>query len=79
MNNVFSVEETFNNQNDRVYPRSSKEAHELVPKKKRGKYAVCWGVSYNGVTSLYFCEKGIKIAGHFNKCSGAPKQNYVPK
>ena len=28
---IFTVEETFNKQNDRVHTQSSKEAHELVP------------------------------------------------
>lgn len=63
---IFTVEETFNKQNDRVYAQSSKEARELVPRIERGHYPasvmVWWGVSYDGVTSLHFCEKGVKTA-----------------
>lgn len=63
---IFTVEESFNKQNDRVYARSSKEASELVPRIERGHYPasvmVWWGVTYDGVTSLHFCEKGVKTA-----------------
>ena len=56
----FAVEETFNKQNNRVYSWSSKEACKLVPRIKRGHYPVLWGVSYDDITSLHLCEKGIK-------------------
>ena len=50
-----------NKQNDGVYAWSSKEAHKLVTGIDRGHYPVWWGVSYDGITSLHFCEKGVKI------------------
>lgn len=63
---IFTVEEKFNKQNDRVYARSSQDASELVPRVQKGHHPasvmVWWGVSYNGVTDLYFCEKGVKTA-----------------
>ena len=56
----FFVAETFNKQNDRVYARSSKEAHELVPGIKRGHYPASVMVWWNGVNSLHICERGVK-------------------
>ena len=43
-----------------VYAPSFKEACKLVPRIKQGHYPLWWGVSYDGVTSLHFCEKGVK-------------------
>jgi hypothetical protein len=61
---IFTVEEKFNRQNDRVYARSSKEAAEKIPKVERGHHPasimVWWGVAYDGVTPLHFCEQGVK-------------------
>ena len=64
---MFTVEETVNKQNCRVYARSSKEARELVPRIERGHYPASVMVWLGGVTSLRFCE--------YNKCSGTPKPN----
>jgi hypothetical protein len=57
---IFTLEETFNKQNDSVYARSSKEAREL--RSKEVIILVWWGVSYDDVTSLHFCERGVKTA-----------------
>lgn len=61
---IFTVEEKFNRQNDRVYAHSSQEATEIIPKVERGHHPasvmVWWGVSYEGVTKLHFCEQGVK-------------------
>ena len=57
---MFIVEETFNEQNDRVYARSSKEPCELVLGIERGHYPASVMVWWGRVTSLHFCEKGIK-------------------
>ena len=35
---IFTVKETFNKQNDRIYAQLSKEARKLMPKIKRGHY-----------------------------------------
>lgn len=63
---IFTVEESFNRQNDRVYASSSKKASEIIPRVERGHHPasvmVWWGVSYDGVTSLHFCEKGVKTS-----------------
>ena len=39
MKKMFTMEETFNKQNDRVYARSFKEARELVQRIKGGHYS----------------------------------------
>ncbi|XP_026325277.1 uncharacterized protein LOC113234191 [Hyposmocoma kahamanoa] len=63
---IFTIEQHFNKQNDRIYAQSSKEASQLVDRVQRGHYPtsvmVWWGVSYEGVTEPYFCEKGIKTS-----------------
>lgn len=62
----FTIEQHFNKQNDRIYAHSSKEASQLVDRVQRGHYPtsvmVWWGISYEGVTEPYFCEKGIKTS-----------------
>ena len=63
---IFTIEESFNYWNDRVYAWSSREASEIVPKDERGHHPssvmVWWGVSYSGATQLHFCEKGVKTS-----------------
>lgn len=63
---IFTIEESFNRQNDRVYASSSREAREKAPKVQRGHHPssvmVWWGVSYSGATQLHFCEKGVKTS-----------------
>ena len=46
----------------RVHAWSSKEVCELVPRIEQSHYPVWWGVSYDSITSLHFCEKCIKTA-----------------
>ncbi|KPJ20472.1 Transposable element Tc3 transposase [Papilio machaon] len=48
----FSVEESYNKQNDKVYAHSSEEASNSL--------MVWLGVSYWGLTEVHFCEKGVK-------------------
>lgn len=61
---IFTVEEKFNRQNDRVYARNSQEAAKKIQKVERGHHPasvmVWWGVAYDGVTPLHFCEQGVK-------------------
>lgn len=63
---IFTIEEHYNKQNDKVYAHSSKEAAQVVGKVQRGHHPasvmVWWGVSYQGVTKLHFCEKGVKTS-----------------
>ena len=63
---IFTIEESFNVQNDRVYASSSREARNKVPKVQRAHHPssvmVWWGVSYSGTTQLHFCEKGVKTS-----------------
>nr|AEO90418.1 putative MhmaT1 transposase [Misgolas hubbardi] len=63
---IFTIEESFNSQNDRVYASTSQEAQDIAPRIMRGHYPasvmVWWGVSYEGATELHFCEKGVKTS-----------------
>ncbi|KAI8429942.1 hypothetical protein MSG28_000408 [Choristoneura fumiferana] len=61
---IFTVEEKFHRQNNKVYAKSSKD----VPASARNVWRthhpasvmVWWGVSYEGVTPLHFCQQGVK-------------------
>lgn len=61
---IFTVEEKYNRQNDRVYAHSSQEAAEKIGRVERGHHPasvmVWWGVAYDGVSQLHFCEQGVK-------------------
>jgi len=61
---IFTIEEKFNRQNNRVYANNSREAAEKIQRVERGHHPalvmVCWEVSYEGVTQLHFCEQGVK-------------------
>lgn len=63
---IFTVQEKFNRQNDRVYARSSLEASQAIPRVERGHHPasvmVWWGVAYDGTLDLHFCEKGVKTS-----------------
>nr|BAG15923.1 transposase [Bombyx mandarina]BAG15924.1 transposase [Bombyx mandarina]BAG15925.1 transposase [Bombyx mandarina] len=60
----FTVEESYNKQNDKVYAHSSEEASNRIPRIQRGHFPsslMVWlGVSYWGLTEVHFCEKGVK-------------------
>lgn len=62
---IFTVEEKFNRQNNKVYAKSAKEVPSRFRNVQRGHHPanlmVWWGVSYQGVTALHFCEPGVKI------------------
>ncbi len=64
---IFSIEEKFNLQNDRVYARNCYEAKEKAPRVQRAHHPpsvmVWWGVSYFGATEINFCESGVKTNG----------------
>lgn len=61
---IFTIEEHFNKQNDRVYAHSSAEASEKISRVQRGHHpssVMVWlGVSYLGPTEVHFCQKGVK-------------------
>jgi hypothetical protein len=61
---IFTIEEQYNHQNDKIYAHTSREAKEKVPKVQREHHPsyvmVWWGLSHQGVISLHFCEKGVK-------------------
>ncbi|KAL4096580.1 hypothetical protein QTP88_021506 [Uroleucon formosanum] len=54
----------FNRQNDRVYAHNSREAAEKIQRVERKHHPasvmVWWGVSYEDVAQLHFCEQGVK-------------------
>ncbi|CAK1602157.1 unnamed protein product [Parnassius mnemosyne] len=61
---IFTVEESYNKQNDKVYAHSSEEASNRIPHVQRGHFPsslMVWlGVSYWGLTEVHFCEKSVK-------------------
>ncbi|UYV66488.1 WNT5B [Cordylochernes scorpioides] len=66
--NIFTVEEKINRQNDKMYARSSLEfssrerkSEDLKKSQHPSSVMVWWGVSYQGVTDLHFCAKGPRI------------------
>lgn len=63
---IFNIEESYNKQNDKVYAHSSEEASARIPRVQRGHYPssiMVWlGVSYSGLTEVFFCEKGVKTS-----------------
>lgn len=62
---IFTVEEAFNKQNDKIYATNNEEASRRIPRVQRGHHpssVMVWlGVSYSGLTQVFFCEKGVKI------------------
>jgi len=61
---IFTIEEQYNHQNNKIYVQISREAKEKVPRVQRGHHPsyvmVWWGMSHQEVTPLHFCEKGVK-------------------
>ncbi|CAH1645012.1 unnamed protein product [Spodoptera littoralis] len=62
---IFTVEEKFNRQNNKVYAKSSKDVPPSARNVSRTHHPasvmVWWGVSYEGVTQLHFCQQGVKV------------------
>lgn len=62
---IFTVEEKFNRQNNKVYAKSSKDVPASARNVSRTHHPasvmVWWGVSYEGVTPLHFCQQGVKV------------------
>lgn len=65
---IFTIEQKFNRQNDRVYARSREESRQVAPRVLRGHHpasVMVWlGVSYQGATEVHFCEKGVKTSAN---------------
>ncbi len=61
---MFSIVESFNKQNDRIYTQPSEDARNKFPRFQRGHHPesviIWWGISYNHVTLIHFHEKGVK-------------------
>jgi hypothetical protein len=61
---IFTIEEQYNHQNNKIYAQTSRKALEKVQRVQRDQHPsyvmVWWGVSHQGVTPLHFCERGVK-------------------
>jgi len=58
---IFTIEEQFNNQYNKICAQTSLEVHsEGVGVNHPSYIMVWWGVSHQGVTPLHFCKKGVK-------------------
>lgn len=61
---IFTVEEKFNRHNYKVYAHSSRESAAKIQRVERRHYTasviVWWGMSFEGVSQLHFCEQGVK-------------------
>ena len=58
---IFTIEEQYNNQYNKIYAHTSLEVHFEGAGGYHPSYVmVWWWVSHQGVTPLHFCEKGVK-------------------
>jgi nitrogen fixation/metabolism regulation signal transduction histidine kinase len=59
---LFTIEEQYNHQNNKIYAQTSREVKESDLRVQRGHHAfyimVWWGVSHQGVILLHFARKG---------------------
>ena len=63
--NIFTIEEQYNHQNNKIYAQTSREVKEDVLRVHGGHHPsyvmVWWEVSHQGVTHFHFCKKGVKL------------------
>jgi hypothetical protein len=63
--NIFTIEEQYNCRNNKIYAQTSCEVKENNLRVQIGHHPfyimVWWGVSHQGVISLHFCTKGVKL------------------
>ena len=63
---IFTIKHKFNWQNDQVYARSSYKAKDKALRIQQGHHPtsvmVWWGVLYEGVTKVDFCEQDVKTS-----------------
>jgi len=61
---IFTIEEQYSHQNDKIYAQTSREAKEKFPRVQKHHHSFTHhglvGVSHQGVTTFHFCEKGVK-------------------
>jgi hypothetical protein len=66
---IFTIEEQYNHQNNKIYAQTSCEVKENVPKVQGGDHPsyvmAWWEVSHLEMTHLHFCKKGLKLV---SKC-----------
>ncbi len=64
---IFTVEEHINKQNNRYHAKNYHEVRKNAPPVEHAHHTehimAWWGVSYGGVTSIHFCDPGIKTDG----------------
>jgi hypothetical protein len=62
---IFSIEEQYNHQNNKIYAQMSRKVKENIPRVQGGHHPsyvmVWWEVSHQGVTHLHVCKKGVKL------------------
>ncbi len=62
---IFTTEQKFSKQIDKVYAQIVYKAEAKVPGIRRGHHQssvmVLWGVSWNGATAIHFCTPGVKV------------------
>jgi len=62
---IFTIEEQYNYQNNKIYDQMSLEVKENVPRVQGGHrpsyIMVWWEVSHHGVAHLHFCKKGVQL------------------
>jgi hypothetical protein len=63
-----TIELQYYNQNNKVYVQTSLEVHsEGAGMPSSFLHVVCWEVSHQEVTYLYFCKKGVKPVSGLSK------------
>jgi hypothetical protein len=74
---IFTIEEQYNNQNNKIYAKMSCEVKENFPRAHGGHHPsyvmVWWVVSHPGVTPLHFCKKGVKLVPEKDMLQGVVK------
>jgi hypothetical protein len=66
---LFTIEEQYNHQNNKIYAQMSREVKGNVPRVQGGHHPsyvmVLWEMSHQGVTHLHICKKGVNLV---SKC-----------
>jgi hypothetical protein len=62
---IFTIEEQYNLQSNKIYAQTSREVKENFPRVQGGHHSsyvtIWWEVSHQGVSRLHFCTKGVKL------------------
>jgi len=62
---IFTIQEQYNPQNNKICAQTSREVKENVPRVQGGHHPsyimILWEVSHQGVSRLHFCKKWVKL------------------